>query len=175
MDKIDGTIFEYYIVDPNTWKDVRMLTNVKSSTISRDDEADTLGSASINITELLEECYIRIYLITIQNGIKEKHSLGTFLVQTPSSSFDGKIRDVSLDAYTPLIELKENPPPLGYSLLKDDNIINEAYAIIRENCRAPVILTSSSKTLQTNFIANTEDKWINYVNDLLAQADYHYI
>ena len=33
--------FEYYIVDPNTWADVKPLTNVKSCTISRDSEADT--------------------------------------------------------------------------------------------------------------------------------------
>ena len=108
--------FEYYIVDPNSWKDTKMLDNVKTSTITRDSEVETLGSAAIDITESVGECYIRIYLIIIQNGLKEKHPLGTFLVQTPSSSFDGKIRNVSMDAYTPLLELKENPPPLGYSI-----------------------------------------------------------
>ena len=114
--------FEYYVVDPGTWKDVKLLNNVKSSTITRDLKTETLGSASIDITESVGECYIRIYLVTIQNGLKEKFPLGTFLVQTPSSSFDGKIRSVSMDAYTPLLELKENPAPLGYSILKDQNI-----------------------------------------------------
>ena len=104
--------FEYYIVDPGTWKDTKRLDNVKSCSISRDSDSETLGSATIDVTDSLGECYIRVYLITIQNGIKEKHPLGTFLVQTPSSSFDGKIRSVSMDAYTPLLELKENPPPL---------------------------------------------------------------
>ena len=28
--------FEYYIVDPSTWKDTRLLNNVKSCTIDRD-------------------------------------------------------------------------------------------------------------------------------------------
>ena len=65
--------YEYYTVDPNTWKDVRLLDNVKSCTISRDAEAETLGSATINVTESLGECYIRSYLITNQNGVKEKH------------------------------------------------------------------------------------------------------
>ena len=100
--------FEYYIVDPGTWKDVSIIDNVKSCTISRDADAETLGSATINVTESVGECYIRIYLITIQNGVTEKHPLGTFLVQTPSSSFNGKVRDVSMYAYTPLLELKEN-------------------------------------------------------------------
>ena len=106
--------FEYYIVDPNTWKDMKLINTVKSCNISRDAEADTRGSATINIVDSVGECYIRVYLITIQNGITEKHPLGTFLVQTPSSSYDGKIRNVSMDAYTPLIELKEKQPPLGY-------------------------------------------------------------
>ena len=111
--------FEYYIVDPGTWKDVELLNNVKSCSINRDSEAQTLGSATIDVTDSVGECYIRVYLITIQNGLKEKHPLGTFLVQTPSSSFNGKIRDVSMDAYTPLLELKENPPPIGYSIFKE--------------------------------------------------------
>ena len=114
--------FEYYVVDPGTWKDVRLLDNVKSCTINRDATAETLGSATIDVTESVGECYIRVYLITIQNDIKEKHPLGTFLVQTPVSSFDGKIRNVSMDAYTPLLELKENHPPLGFSILKNENM-----------------------------------------------------
>ena len=93
--------FEYYIVDPGTWKDISKVENVISSSINRDASAETLGSASINVNEPLGECYIRIYLITIQNGVREKHPLGTFLVQTPSYSFDGKTKNITLDAYTP--------------------------------------------------------------------------
>ena len=72
--------FEYYIVDPGTWRDVDRLTTVKSSTINRDSDTETLGSATIDVTDVLGECYIRVYLITIQNGIREKHPLGTYLV-----------------------------------------------------------------------------------------------
>ena len=61
--------FEYYIVDPGTWKDISKVENVISSSINRDASAETLGSASINVNETLGECYIRIYLITIQNGV----------------------------------------------------------------------------------------------------------
>ena len=114
--------FEYYIVDPNTWRDDKELKNVKSCTISRDSEADTLGSATIDVTESVGECYIRVYLITIQNGVKEKHPLGTFLVQTPSSSFNGKVRNVSMDAYTPLLELKEYPIGGGLSLSSNNGV-----------------------------------------------------
>lgn len=164
--------FEYYTVDPGTWKDVSMINNVKSCTISRDADADTLGSATIDTTESIGECYIRVYLVTIQNGVTEKHPLGTFLVQTPSSNFNGKVREVSMDAYTPLIELKENQPPLGYSLLKNENIMSSAYQIVRDNVRAPVVEAKCTETLFNDFVSDPSEKWVSFVTDLIANAKY---
>lgn len=168
--------FEFYVVDPNTWTDVEPLTNVKSCTIERDSSAGTLGSASIDITESVGECYIRVYLVTIQNGVTEKHPLGTFLVQTPSSSFDGKIRSVSMDAYTPLLELKESQPPLGYSILKDQQVDIMALAsqLVKEHVRAPVVGTTSDKKLYYDFVANTDDTWLTFITDLIAMAKYEF-
>lgn len=166
--------FEYYVVDPFTWKDKARLDTVKSSTISRDAEADTLGSASIEITGAIDECYIRIYLITIQNGITERTPLATVLAQTPSSSYDGKTQSTTVDAYTPLLELKENPPPLGYSLLKDTNIMTTAYQITRERVRAPVVSTESSIKLHYDFVAETNDTWLTFIRDLIANAEYEF-
>lgn len=164
--------FEYYVVDPNTWKDVKQLTDVKQCTISRDSSVQTLGSASIGVVNLLGECYVRVYLVTIQNGVTERHPLGTFLVQTPSSDFDGKIRDVTMDAYTPLLELKENPPPLGYSVLKGANIMTNVYMIARERVRAPVVAANCEKELFHDFVANTDDTWLSFLIDLAANAGY---
>lgn len=166
--------FEYYVVDPNSWRDVKRLENVKSCTITRDAEVETLGSATIDVTESVGESYIRVYLITIQNGVREKHPLGTFLVQTPSSSFNGKIRDVSMDAYTPLLELKENPPPLGYSILRGENIMDIAYRLSSEQARAPVVKAVSSDKLFDDFVANTNDTWLTFLTDLIANARYTY-
>ena len=166
--------FEYYVVDPATWKDSKKIDGVRSCTITRDSEVETLGSATIDITDSIGECYVRIYLVTNQNGVEEKHPLGTFLVQTPSSSFDGKTRDVSMDAYTPLLELKENKPPLGYSLLKDYNIMDWAYRIVRENTRAPVVQTSCDSKLYADFVANLDDTWMTFSKDLIANAKHSF-
>lgn len=165
--------FEYFTVDPNTWKDDKRIETVKSCSITRDSEAATLGSASINISESLGECYIRTYLKTIQNGITERTPLGTYLVQTPSSSFNGKIKDVTMDAYTPLLELKEKQPPLGYSAFKGDNTMNRAFMLARENMRAPVIAPSSDVTLFSDFVAEPDDTWLTYLTDLVANAKYN--
>ena len=164
--------FEYYIVDPITWKDKTLLNNVKNCTIQRDSEVSTLGSATIDVTESVGECYIRVYLITIQNGLTDKHPLGTFIVQTPSSSFDGKIRSVSMDAYTPLLELKENQPPIGYFIPKGSNIMNIACSLTSEHLRAPVVKTEKDDILYFDFISETDDNWLVFISDLLANAKH---
>ena len=166
--------FEYYIVDPGTWRDIKKIDYVIDSSISRDSTLETLGSASITVSQSIGECYIRIYIVTIQNGMREKHALGTFLVQSPSYSFDGKIKNITLDAYTPLLELKENPTPLGYSILKDENIMDIAYRIVREHVRAPVIRTKNDETLNSNFIANLEDTWLTFTKDLISNANHSF-
>lgn len=166
--------YEYYVVDPLTWKDTKRIDTVKSCTIERDSGVQTLGSAEINVTESTGECYVRVYLITVQNGIRERHPLGTFLVQTPSQSFDGKITDISLDAYTPLLELKENPPTIGYSILKNENIMDWAYRLVRERARAPVIEPKCSETLYSDFVSNTDDTWLTFITDLIANAKYEF-
>lgn len=164
--------FEYYIVDPNTWRDMKRIENVISSSITRDSETETLASMSMTIEGLIGECYVRVYLITIQNGIRERYPLGTFLVQTPSTSFDGKSQSVSVDAYSPLLELKENQPPLGYSILEGEIISDRAYTIIRENVRCPVYPLQDTTPLYMDFVANTNDNWITFTNDLLANVKY---
>ena len=170
--------YEYYVVNPDTWKDVDRLTNIKSCTINRDSTVETLGSATFDITGSVGECYIRVYLITVQNGVRLKHPLGTFLAQTPSSSFDGMVRAVSMDAYTPLLELKEKSPPLGYSLYattqSDPDVLGIAAQLARENMRAPVVPSSYRKTLDTAFVSNTDDTWLTFLSDLIATAKYKF-
>ena len=167
--------FEYYEVDPSTWSDIRRIDNIKSCTITRDLNVETLGSATMDIDGAIDECYIRVYLITIQNGITEKHPLGTFLVQTPSVGFDGKIQSVVLDAYTPLLELKESYPPIGYSIMKDANIMEFVGRLTQEHARAPVVDVENDSILHYDFVADTNDTWLTFLSDLMANAKYSYL
>lgn len=166
--------FEYYMVDPDTWEDKQLLDNVLTSTITRDEDTDTLGSAQFDITESIGECYVRTYLITIQNGIRERHPLGTYLIQTPSSSFDGMVMSTTADAYSPLIELKEKQPPLGYYIEKGTNIMERAYMVTRDNLRAPVVKTTNDTTLYYDFVAETDDTYFSLLNDLIANAEFNF-
>lgn len=166
--------YEYYLVDPRTWRDIAPLSNVTSATINRDLTVETLGSATFDVTELIGEAYIRAYLVVIQNGVQSRHPLGTYLVQTPNSRFDGKVRTVSMAAYTPLLELKENPPPLGYSILKNANIMETAYTLCRDHARAPVVKANCATPLYQDFVANTSDSWVSFIADLISNAKYRF-
>lgn len=164
--------FEFYKVDVHTWEDIEPLDAVKSCRITRDETNETLEHATFDCTTQLDEQYIRVYLIAIQNGVKEKLPLGTFLVQTPSVGFDGKQFSISLDAYSPLLELKDDYPTLGYTLPKETNITDISYRICREHSRAISVYTPSDKKLFTDFVANTKDNWLTFVKDLLPKAGY---
>lgn len=166
--------FEYYTVDPGTWKDKDQLNTVTSCTINRDSTVNTLGSATMDVVEPIGEEYIRIYLIINQNGIRYKLPLGTYIIQTPSSKFDGRVQKVSVDAYTPLIELNEVLPPLGYSILKGGNVLNMSYLLTSENCRAPVSKTIDETNLYYDFVADVNDTWLTFIKDLLSNAKYTY-
>ena len=164
--------YEYYIVDPNTWLNKKRLKDVKTCEITRDEAVETRGSSTIGLSENVGECYIRAYLVTNQNGIEEKFPLSTFLVQTPSSAFDGKAYDISIDGYTSLLELKEGLPPIGYYIPEESNIMEYAYALTREQVRAPVTPTSSDEKLHNDFVSNADDNWLTYIRDLLLNAKY---
>ena len=165
--------FEFYVVDPGTWGDAEKLDIITSGSIVRDEESDSLGSASFSATEMIDECYIRVYLVAIQNGEKYRFPLGTYLCQTPGSKFDGRVTEISIQAYTPLIELKEKCPPIGYAVARNRPIVEVAGKLTSENLRAPVVESSGSVKLLDPFVANLNDTWLTFITDLLANADYH--
>lgn len=170
-----GQTYEFYTVDPASWGDKARLTFVSDCTIDLDSDTDTLGTACLELAEPIDECYVRVYLVTSQNGVTERFPLGTFLVQAPASNFNGKVTTYSADAHSPLVELKENQPPLGYSLPKlETNIMDAAYSLTREHVRAPVISTSCDENLQVDFVADTDDTWMTFIKALMKNAKYSY-
>ena len=166
--------YEFYTVDPDSWGDKEKITTIESCSITRDATVDTLGSASFNCTGILDEQYIRVYLSVKQGEETDRVCLGTFLTQTPTDKFDGKRRAISLDGYTPLIELKQDNPTLGYTVRKNALIMDTAYRLCIGNMRAPVIAANSDKTLYEHFVANTDDTWFTFISDLIANANFSF-
>lgn len=166
--------YEYYIVDPYTWANKSQYRLVTSSTVKRDLKNETLGSAQIECAEVLPECYIRIYLVAEQNKETHKECLGTFLCQTPKSKFDGRVSKISIDAYTPLAELKEKNPPIGYYLENGTDVLKTVYKLVRENARAPVVKPNESRLLSDGFVSELNDTWLVFLSDLLSYCNYRF-
>lgn len=164
--------FEYYKVDPVTWRDISEVRSITSCSIERDSSVETLGDASFESTEDLGECYIRVYLVIIQNGIKERVCLGTFIAQTPSLSFDGKYKQYSIQAYTPLLELGENKTPIGYYVPKDSNIMDTVYSLASDHMRSPIVKTNKDTLITYDFVADNGSSWLTYISDLASRAEF---
>lgn len=160
--------FDFLIVNPRTWADDKKLTTVTNATITRDLDDETLGSASIDCDDDLTDLYIRIYLKTIQDRVEERTPLGTFLCQTPGKKYNGKRNSSTTDGYTPLIELREKPMPLGYAIYKGENVMEHVYRYTRESLRARVVESRSDTVLNTDFISDVQDTRLTFLSDLLA-------
>ena len=168
--------YRFFKVDPNTWLDIDEIKSIISDkcTINWDSTVNTLGSASITATEVISECYIRIYMQTTQDGITEMIPLGTFLFQPPSTDYDGKSKNIPMTGYTPLMELKEKQPSIGYTIPKGTRYMDLAVRLTSDYTRAPVVGVQASNKLTANFTAGTDDTWLTYLTDLISNADYVY-
>lgn len=166
--------YEFYTVDPDSWGDREKITTIESCSITRDASVDTLGSASFDCNDVIDEQYVRVYLKVKQGAENDRVCLGTFLTQTPSDKFDGKRRVISLNGYTPLIELKQDYPSLGYSVRKNTPIMDTVYKLCVENMRAPVLEAKVDKDLYSHFIANADDTWFSFISALMANANYSF-
>lgn len=164
--------FEYWKVNPNTWADSEKLDCINSCSLTYDSSAETVGTATFTSHKSLPECYVRVYLKAVQNGTEYRIPLGTNLVQTPSVKWDGYVRSASLNAYSPLVELKSNNPQIGYSIRKKKIISSMFNTLYRPNCRAPLATNYNSlKTLYSDFTAEDSDSWLSFFNSLLAYDD----
>lgn len=183
MPEIDWTksmqqTFEYYKVNPNSWNDEEKMDLFTNATITRDRSNATKEYANIEGNDIHGEFYVRIYLIATQNNYTYKVALGTFLIQTLDFKFNGKYNTHSVEAYSPLIELKEKNPPIGYYIPNNEYLMNSAIVCTRDNIRAPVVGSNyGSKVIDNSagFAANFDDKWIDYLSELIKGAEYEYM
>ena len=171
--------FEYYTVDPRTWYDQRRLDQVMSSNHSIDLTSEMRGSATLNTTEQLPESYIRTYMRCKQDGVEQRVCLGTYLYMTSQCQFDGIKHNYTMTGYTPLVELQESLPPLGYFIYGKVKKGSEAPLITEEIRKAIVNNTRCelemnvqiAKPLLNNFVAGTSDNWLTVVNNLLSASN----
>lgn len=164
--------YEFWAVNPDTWGDVELLDVVNECTITRDADDETLGSATFQMDSWEGERYIRVYLITRQDGVRERWPLGTFLVQVPDRSFDGMRGITNASGYTPLKELADNKPPVAYTI-GSGYYENQAARLIETYSRAPVRIPAGETVVQEDFVAEDDESWLEYISKALAKSKKH--
>lgn len=164
--------YEHWTVNPGTWQDVERLSCVLEATVTFDRDQDTLGDASYTLTEPLDEQYVRTYLVAEQSGSRERCALGTWLLQCPFKDFDGKQRSARCDAYTPLLELSDDFPEIGYTAVEGTDALSLAQSILLEHCRAPFIECDEEAFLEDDFVAELEDTWLTFLTSMLEEVGY---
>ena len=170
--------FEYYTVNPETWYDDKQVTTVTSSNHSHDTTSELKGSATLSTTEQLGETYIRTYMVCKQGRYTHRECLGTYLYMTSSDNFDGIKHNYTMTGYTPLVELQEALPPVGYFVYGQTKKGDEAPFVTEEIRKAIVNNTRCEftmnvtipKPLLNNFIAGTSDNWLTVVNNMLSAS-----
>lgn len=167
--------YEYYTVSPITWADVSLINTVTTGSITNDLNTETLTNATFAGVDMNGEFYIRAYICAKQGDEFERRCLGTFLVQSPSCSYDGKYNEVSALSYSPLIELKENYPPMFYTLPKETDVVEWAYNMIEENSRLKVDRTYKEQIISKyDYVANADDNWLDFITSVLNQNGVSY-
>lgn len=158
--------YEFWRVNPESWNDAERIDTVTGCTISRDMSNPVLAEATFEMDAFDGEMYIRVYLVTSQDGARSREPLGTFLVQAPRRSGNGMRMAVSAHGYSPLKELVETYPPIGAYFGMCD-VANEAARFISENCRAPVIGASGAAYSTEPFIAEYSETCMDFVQAFL--------
>lgn len=158
----------YYEVSPKTWLDARELTSVSSCRITRDMESDIRESATFDLDgRLSDEAWIRVYLEIEQDGAAERMAVGTFLCQTPSLRVDGPVLSSSVDAYSSLLELSDDRPPVGFACKGD--VLANLESIVEGASHAP-FQGWGTKSLTAHVVAEEDDTWLSYCRALAASA-----
>lgn len=162
--------FSYYEVSPATWQVVRKIPEIVSAELTFDADDALWASATFEARQDVGESVIRA-VMTARQG-REEHTavLGTFLAQTVSRTRGSTGPAWSVDAYSPLLELADDSPPLGYYVPKGANVLASVCDLAVEHCRAPVVRAEGTAVLAEAFVAAPEETWLDLIEGLAARA-----
>lgn len=160
--------WRYTLVDPDTWVDTDEIPFVRSCSVTWDADSDLLVSGSLEIDgEIGEEPYVRIWCDAVQGDLAERHAVATLLCQTAKGSTEGTVRTAEAEAYSPLLELSDDKPPVGWSV---SGSADEAIALICSHMRAPYVPYESGVTLATAVVATEDESWLDMLWAVCEEA-----
>lgn len=161
--------WRYTLVDPDTWVDAEELPSVRSCSVKWDAESDLLVSGSLEIDGGVgDEFYVRVWCDAIQGDLAERHAVATLLCQTAKGSTEGTVRTDSIEGYSPLLELRDDKPPVGWSV---SGSADDAIAIICSHMRAPFVPYGTGVTLASDVVASEDESWLDMLWAVCDEAN----
>ena len=162
--------YEYWRVDPSTWGDTERIDTITGATIVRDADLETLGSASFEMDAWEGEMYVRTYLVTYQDGVRERWPIGTHLLIADSQDFDGMRGSSTVEGYTPLKELIDDKPPLGFTVSPLLNT-HDVETLLRNHARMPLSGGMQAFSMTEDYTADPDSEtWLSLISGCLARG-----
>lgn len=164
--------FELVEVDADTWTEGAEHGELVSATVTYEDEGQ-LCSAELESDEQFSTGYYRLYIVAEQDGEAERVPVATVLCESDTLSSDGKHATYDATGYSPLKELDDTAPRIGWAVGSGTSVMSAVKAVLSEHCRAPKSYAVSSTATCESYVAEEDDSWLDVVEDLLAQVSAH--
>ena len=161
----------YYEVDRSTWRDYREIDGVASCDVTRDLESSTLESAKLTIVGgTISEAVIRAYIECRQDGPWERFGIGTWICQTPRRTWRRGVGELEVRAYSPLLAVKDDKPPVFHTVHQGVDPAVAAIAALKHGI-APVHACSSGNELDEPWSCDIGDSWLDEAWTMAGYAD----
>lgn len=167
---VEAQRFRYMLVDPDTWQDTAELDGITSCEVTWDESADTLISASVSSDGDMPdgERIVRVYHEAEQGGERSRDCLCTLVAQTPRWSVDGSTESYTMACYGSLLDLKDDQPPIGFSVASGTDPLQAAATVAKAHMRAPVIAPTTGRAMEEPWVAEDDDSWLDVVSCLAS-------
>lgn len=161
--------YEWWTVNPDTWGDSERLLNVTGASITRDYDDPLLEHSSYDMDARDGEGYVRTYLITEQDGVRERWPLATHIMQAPSTNFNGMRGYMTAEGHSPLLELSDERLPVCYTV--DSGYATDHIArIMRAYGKMPVTTSSRFGTMSDPCSADEDTSPLNFNATLMEKS-----
>ena len=168
--------FRYYMVDRGTWRDLAEIPNVVSCEITRDLSTPTLESAKMELDgEAFGEKIVRVYAECSQEqdgryGPWERFAMGTFICQTPRTTWSSGKPTVEVRAYSTLLALSDDKPSVFHTVRSNADCIETAISMLKEGI-APVIPCYETLAMGSDFALTADSSWLDGAKEVAAVAE----
>lgn len=162
--------YEWWTVNPETWGDAERLLNVTGAVVTRDMDDPLMEHSSYDMDARGGEGYVRTYLITEQDGVRERWPLSTHLMQAPSHSFDGMRGMMTADGDSPLIELSDERLPVCYTV-EDGFATAHAARLLRAYGKMPVTVSGDAGSIADPCSADEDTSPLDFISTLAEKGE----